>query len=171
MAPLLGLGLLRGSFLATLLFGVAVGNAIVGMPLDARGNFPATVLDQLNPYPLLVGLLTVALFAMHGAIFLYLKTEGELQERLRDWMWHTWGIFLVTSMLTTIYTVARGAARHGELRALSRGLVGVVVVTILAVANIPRCLYWDRPGQAFLSSTVVIVSRLRCSALRSFPTS
>ena len=67
-----------GSALATLLFGVAVGNAMLGIPLDERGNFTGTLLDQLGPYPLLVGLMTVAMFAMHGALFLYLKTEGAL---------------------------------------------------------------------------------------------
>ena len=43
---------------------------------------------------------------MHGAIFLYLKTEGEVQARLGRWVWHAWGLFLVLYMLTTIYTLA-----------------------------------------------------------------
>src|SRR5690606_31189544 len=71
-----------GSFLAALLFGVAVGNAMLGVPLDERGNFTAGLASQLNGYAVLVGLLSVAMLAMHGSIYLYLKTEGELQERL-----------------------------------------------------------------------------------------
>ena len=53
-------------------------------PLDARGDFAGTLLDLLGPYPLLVGLLTVACSPCTAAIYLYLKTEGELQERLRE---------------------------------------------------------------------------------------
>ena len=41
--------------------------------------------------------MTVAMFTMHGAIFLYLKTEGPLQRRLYDWMWRGFGFLLVTT--------------------------------------------------------------------------
>ena len=81
--------------MASLLFGVAAGNAVLGMPLDERGVFTGTFLGLLHPYALLTGVLTVALFAMHGSLFLYLKTEGELQERVVPWMWRTFGAFLV----------------------------------------------------------------------------
>src|SRR5512138_2175246 len=71
-----------GSILATFLFGVAVGNAMQGMPIGPDKEFQGTTMDLLRPYPLLVGLLAVATFAMHGANFLHLKTEGELQKRV-----------------------------------------------------------------------------------------
>ena len=61
------------SLTAPLMFGVAAGNAIQGLPLSERGDVTAGVLDQLTPYPLLVGAMIVSTFAMHGAIFLYLK--------------------------------------------------------------------------------------------------
>ena len=157
-----------GSALATLLFGVAVGNAILGIPLDQRGNFTGTLLDQLRPYPLLVGAMTVALFAMHGGLFLYLKTEGAFQERLRDWMWRSWGLFLVGYMLATMYTLAlvpRATANfeHWPWAA------AVVVVNVLAVANIPRCLHWGRPGQAFVSSCVTIATLTLLFGLALYP--
>jgi cytochrome d ubiquinol oxidase subunit II len=157
-----------GSATATLLFGVAIGNAVLGIPLDRAGNFTGTILDQLNPYTVLVGLMTVALFAMHGGLFLYLKTEGEFQNRLRDWMWRCWGLFLVAYMLTTIYTVALvpRATANFERWPLA---AGVVVVNVLAVANIPRALHWNRPGQAFLSSCVVIATLVMLFGLALFP--
>ena len=89
-----------GSTVATLIFGVGVGNAIQGLPLDARGVYTGGFFDLLTPYPLLVGLLTVALFAMHGSMFLYLKTEGAIQDRLGPWLWHTWGSFLILFFLS-----------------------------------------------------------------------
>ena len=62
--------------------------------------------------------MTVALFAMHGSIYLYLKTEGELQKRIQGWMWHTFGLFMVLYLLVTILTLVRvpagGAASRNE---------------------------------------------------------
>jgi cytochrome d ubiquinol oxidase subunit II len=161
-------GFFGGSFLATLLFGVATGNAVAGMPLDAEGNVTVGVLAQLNPYGILVGLMTVALFTLHGGLYLYLKTEGEFQARLRDWMWRSWGFFLVTFMLTTLYTVAEVPRATINFERFPI-LVLVVVAAILAVANIPRCLYWDRPAQAFASSTVLIVTQVALFGAALFP--
>jgi cytochrome d ubiquinol oxidase subunit II len=161
-------GFFAGSALATLLFGVAVGNAVIGMPLDPQGNVLASVIDQLNPYAVLVGAMTVALFAMHGGLFLYLKTEGEFQARLRDWMWRSWGLFLVTFMLATIYTVARVPQATVNFERWP-ALVVIVVVAVLAVANIPRCLYWGRPGQAFVSSSITIAALTMLFGAALFP--
>ena len=157
-----------GSTVATLLFGVAVGNAMLGVPLDALGNFTGGLRDQLNPYAILVGLMTVALFAMHGGLFLYLKTEGDFQTRLRDWMWRSWGLFLVAYMLTTMYTLAlvpRATTNfeHWPWAAL------VVVANVLAVANIPRALHWGRPGEAFVSSCAVIATLIMLFGLALYP--
>jgi cytochrome d ubiquinol oxidase subunit II len=157
-----------GSTVAALLFGVAVGNAMIGLPLDKAGNFTGTLFDQLAPYPLLVGLMTVALFAMHGGLYLYLKTEGDFQDRLRDWLWRSWGVFLVLYMLTTMYTLAlipRATANfeHWPWAAL------VVVANVLAVANIPRCLHWGQPGRAFLSSCAVIATLVMLFGLALYP--
>ena len=157
-----------GSLAATLLFGVAVGNAMIGVPIDASGNVTSSVVDQLGPYPLLVGAMTVALFAMHGGLFLYLKTEGEFQARLRDVLWRSWGLFMVAFMLTTIATVALIPRATENFRRFPWAVL-VVVGTVLAVANIPRCLYRDRPGLAFLSSGGVIAGLVALFGLALYP--
>ena len=54
---------------SALLIGVALGNIAWGVPMDANGEFAGTFLGLLTPYPLLVGVTTVALFMMHGAIY------------------------------------------------------------------------------------------------------
>jgi cytochrome d ubiquinol oxidase subunit II len=156
------------SFLATLLFGVAVGNGILGVPLDERGLYIGSFLDLLGPYQLLVGLLAVALFAMHGAIFLFLKTSGEVQERLGKWMWHTWGSFLVLYLLTTIYTLLSVPTATEHFRE-HPWVGGVVVLSVLAIANIPRTLFADKYGQAFVSSSLTIVSLVILFAVAVFP--
>ena len=83
------------SLLATFLFGVAAGNALIGMPVDARGYFTGSFFDLVRPYPILIGLLTVSFAIMHGAIYLYLKTEEELQQLVHRWMWRGFGLTLI----------------------------------------------------------------------------
>jgi cytochrome bd ubiquinol oxidase subunit II len=70
-----------GSTLPALLWGVAFGNIVAGVPIDADKQFTGTLFTLLNPYALLGGLTTLTLFAFHGALFLGLRTSGEMRER------------------------------------------------------------------------------------------
>lgn len=72
-----------GSLVPALLWGVAFGNVLHGIPLDAAGHFTGNFFTFLNPYALLGGVTTLALFTLHGALFLALKTAGDLRERAR----------------------------------------------------------------------------------------
>ncbi len=72
-----------GSFLAALLWGVGWADIVKGVPMNAQHNVTASLWDLLHPYALVGGLTTLALFLSHGAIFLSLRTEGELMERAR----------------------------------------------------------------------------------------
>lgn len=157
------------SALASLLFGVAVGNAIMGVALSATGDFEQGILSHLSPYSVLVGLLTMVLFAMHGAIFLYLKTTGDLQKRLINWMWRCFGLFLAMYMLTTIFTliaIPRATANFEQWPIVGGALV---LMSVLAIANIPRSVYWGKPGQAFISSAVVILALVGLLGMALFP--
>ena len=73
-----------GSVLPALLWGVAFANILRGVPLNAAGVYTGNLLTLLNPYGLLGGLATLSLFTLHGAIFLSLKTTGDLRERARS---------------------------------------------------------------------------------------
>ena len=145
-----------------------MGNGIRGIPLDARGVYTGGFFDLLGPYQLLVGLLAVALFAMHGSMYLHLKTEGEVQERLGPWLWHTWGVFLVLYLFTTIYTLLAVPHAVENFRHYPWA-IGVVLLNVLAVANIPRAVFRRAYGQAFLSSTLTIVCMVFLFALAVFP--
>jgi len=70
-----------GSVAASFLFGVALGNVVYGVPLDARMEYAGTFLTLLRPVPLMFGLMGVSAFLMQGAAWAILKTEGALQER------------------------------------------------------------------------------------------
>jgi len=70
-----------GSLLPAVLWGVAFANIVRGVALDASHEFVGTLADLLNPYALLGGLTTLALFLTHGAIFVALKTTGDIRLR------------------------------------------------------------------------------------------
>jgi cytochrome d ubiquinol oxidase subunit II len=72
-----------GSLVPAVLWGVAFGNIVRGVEIDADKEFVGSFLDLLNPYALLGGLTTLALFVTHGAVFTALKTLGEIRERAR----------------------------------------------------------------------------------------
>lgn len=70
-----------GSLLPAILWGVAFANILRGVPLDADHEYVGGLVDLLNPYALLGGATTLALFLTHGAVFLALKTAGDIRER------------------------------------------------------------------------------------------
>jgi cytochrome bd ubiquinol oxidase subunit II len=156
------------SVLATFLFGVAAGNALIGIPVDAAGNFVGSFWRLIRPFPILIGLLTVAFAIMHGAIYLYLKTEADLQQLVHRWMWRGFGLSLIFYMLATIFTLAiiPGSVRNFHQHWWAWA---VVVVTVLAFANIPRAIFMGRPFQAFLSSSLTILALVFLFSFTLFP--
>jgi cytochrome d ubiquinol oxidase subunit II len=166
-------GFFLASLLAAVLFGVAVGAVMVGIPLDARGLYAGGFLDLVFPaghplYPSLVGLLTAALFTLHGAIYLVLKTEGELQRRLRRWMWHGFGTFLVLYLFTTILTLATVPRALANFERYPWAWA-VVLLSVLAIGTIPRAIFDDRPHFAFVASSVLILSLVGLLGIALFP--
>ncbi len=156
------------SLLATFLMGTAVGNLVWGMPLDGDSRFAGNVLDLLNPYSLSVGVLAVCLFAMHGSLYLYLKTEGELQERIVGFMWRTFGVFNVVYILVTMATLVLRPDVTRHLQAYPAAWL-IVVVNVLAVGNVARSIHNGHAGQAFLSSTTVVVCLVTLFGAALFP--
>ena len=162
-------GFFASSLLATVLFGVSVGNAMVGLPLDERGVFVGSAMDFIKPYPILVGVLAVAMLTMHGALYLHLKVpRGDLHARTAQWVWHAWGVFLVIYLLATIYTILVVPRAVLHFREWPWAFV-LVVVNVLAVANIPRSVFAGRPGQAFASSCLTIVALVSLFSVALWP--
>jgi cytochrome d ubiquinol oxidase subunit II len=166
-------GFSAASLLAALLFGVAVGALMLGIPLDSQGRFTGRLVDLVLPgqlpfYPLLVGAMTVALFAMHGGVYLLLKTEGDLQERVIRWIWHAFGLFLALYLLTTMATLAAVPRALGNFDRWP-WIWGIAVASVLAVANVPRAIFLGRPLEAFLSSSTVIATLVALLGAALYP--
>jgi cytochrome d ubiquinol oxidase subunit II len=145
------------SLLVTFIFGVAVGNSIRGVPLGPGGAVGAQPLELVRPYPALVGLLLVATFAMHGAIYLLMRTEGELRRRAERWARGAFGLFLALFLLTTAVTLAEFPSATANFQK-HPWLWAVPVLNVLAIANVPRALYRGRPVWAFVSSGATIAA-------------
>jgi cytochrome d ubiquinol oxidase subunit II len=157
-----------GSVLSSLVIGVALGNIAWGVPVDANGEFAGTFFGLFKPYPLLVGVSTVALFMMHGAIYGVLKTEGELHDKLQTWAMRCIIFFIVCAVLlttTTLLYVPHLAQRMREVP----WLFGAALANMLAIANIPREFNHGRDGRAFLSSCATILTLVILFALNTFP--
>ncbi|MEO0964050.1 MAG: cytochrome d ubiquinol oxidase subunit II [Planctomycetota bacterium] len=146
-----------GSVLATLLFGVAVGNMMLGIPLDTQHEFAGTFLGLLNPYAIVVGMMGVAAFAMHGAIYLYLKTEGDFQESLRPVIWRLFFVFAAFYLVVTIWTFFALPRATQTLDAMPILWV-VPALNLLAILNIPRAMFKRAEGYAFVSSACTIAA-------------
>ncbi len=156
------------SVLASLLMGVAFGNVIRGIPLAADGEFIGTFAGLLNPFSLLVGVTTVALFMMHGAIYTVLKTEGELHEQARGWVGRAMGLFVVCYVMTTVATLFHLPHMTRHFRDAPE-LCVVPLVTMLAIANIPREIHRGRDFLAFLSSCAAMAGLMALVAVGMFP--
>lgn len=93
-----------GSFLPALLFGVAIGNVLRGIPIGADGEFAGTFLGLLNPFAILVGLLSTAMFVMQGASWLTLRTEGDLRVRALSVARGSWIAFVALWIAVTWFS-------------------------------------------------------------------
>lgn len=156
------------SYLASFLMGVALGNIVRGIPLNAKHEYSGTFFELLNPYALIVGVTTVALFMMHGAIYTVLKTEGELQEKARAWVHNSMIFFIICYALTTMITLIYYSNMLVHIKKYPI-LFSVPVLSMLAIANIPREIYHKREFRAFLSSCAAIASLLGLVAIGIFP--
>jgi len=161
-------GFACGSVLSSFLIGVAMGNIAWGVPIDARGEYAGTFWTLLSPYPVLLGITTVALFMMHGAIYALIKTEAALHDKLRGWINNTIVFFIICYAVTTMATLLYVPHMAARVRA-NPGLFSIALVNMLAIANIPREIHHGRDWRAFLSSCVAMIALMGLFGLEMYP--
>ncbi|MEK6466387.1 cytochrome d ubiquinol oxidase subunit II [Pseudonocardia alni] len=148
-APVLDRVLTGSSLAAALLLGVALANIVHGVPLDADHEFTGTLLTLLHPYALLGGVTTVLVFALHGAAFLALKTDGPVRERAAT-VAVTAGLGAIPAgAVFLVWTLLDGAPAWILAPVLVAAL-GLAVGTLAAVRG--------RSGRSFTATTVAIVA-------------
>jgi cytochrome d ubiquinol oxidase subunit II len=156
------------SIVSSLLIGVALGNIAWGVPLNEQHEFVGSFWGLLHPYALLVGITTVALFMMHGAIYIVLKTDGELQAKVRGWVNNTIIFFIIMYASTTFATLLYVPHMADNIRD-NPVLFSLPILNMLAIANIPREMHYGRYFRAFLSSVAAMIFLMALFGVDMFP--
>jgi len=156
------------SFLIAFLLGVALGNLIRGIHLTNQGHFAGQFTDLFHPYALLVGCLTVALFVMHGSIYLMMKTEGTFHDKMRKMVFPSIITFCILYTLTTMATLIYMPHMIETIQDRPYFFL-IAVVNLLLVANIPREIHLGRDVRAFISSSLNILCLIALYAVGSYP--
>jgi len=152
-----------GSILPALLFGVAVGNLVRGLPLNESGDYIGGFFALLNPYSLVVGVTGLSMLATHGALYLAMKTEGELRQKARGWASRAGVAYLVLFLASSSWSLA-SYTRGGWVLPLVAGLVALVA--ILGTRLYSRA---GSDGKAFLASAVSIAALFGAVGSTIFP--
>lgn len=151
-----------------LLLGVAFGNIMSGVLLDAAGNIGGSLLDLLNPYALLVGVTTVFMLATHGAIYLSMKTDGALLLRVKRALPRLMLIFFVLNTLLVALTVLLHE-RIGDRYLQQPWLVIFPALALLAVIIAWRMVSRGNYFLAFVLSAAMIAGLLFSAAIGLYP--
>ncbi|MET9650533.1 cytochrome d ubiquinol oxidase subunit II [Streptomyces sp. NPDC006460] len=148
------------SLIPALLWGVAFGNIVRGVKIDAQKEYVGTLWDLLNPYAILGGLVTLTLFTFHGAVFAALKTVGDIRVRARSLALR---LGLVTAALALGFLVWTQVDK-GDGWSLVAMLVAVV-----ALVGAIGAIKVGREGWSFALSGITIAAAVAMLFLTLFP--
>lgn len=142
-----------GSLLPALLWGVAVANLMRGVAIEADLNYYGGLIPLLNPYALFGGLAFLSLFIVHGASFLAIKLEGEVQQRVKALSGKLW---IAAVALTVIFLVWTFLATDILNNPGWDGLIPAILAAVSLLAY-GWFLRRGREGLTFLSGGIVII--------------
>jgi cytochrome d ubiquinol oxidase subunit II len=141
-----------GSLLPSLLYGVALGNVILGVPLDVNKEFTGNFFTLLRPFPLAIGLLGLNAILLQGSTYAALKTSGDIQARAKKLANSLWLSFIVLFILASVlaFLMVPGSA--------TRILAWLAMIVVLAAwVMIKSSLSKGKEVMAFLMSSLVFV--------------
>ncbi|GAB4083525.1 cytochrome d ubiquinol oxidase subunit II [Myceligenerans cantabricum] len=143
------LAIQAGSWAPAVLWGVAFANLVRGVELDAAHQYVGGFWALLNPFALLGGLVTLVLFLLHGAVFVALKTSGDLRER---------ACRLASVLSYAAVVVAGGWAVWAQVAYSATWTWAAVIVAAAALAGVVLATRRAREGRAFTLSAVALVA-------------
>jgi cytochrome d ubiquinol oxidase subunit II len=153
------------SLLLIVLFGVALGNLVRGLPLNADGYFFGTFSSLLNPYAVAVGVLAVVALVQHGLAYLAANIAGQLGERALRLAGCVWWAVLVVFLAVTATTIVRFRA---ELPAPPLAFAaGTIALLALLAMRAPRVR--DRPTVTFRMSLLFLAGLLVAASATMYP--
>lgn len=156
------------SFSLAIGFGIILANLIHGIPINKEGQFMKDLSVLLSPYAILTGIFSLSLFMLHGAIFLAIKTEGALHERMVRWCFRLFGFFIFMWAVINIFTPLFESHVTKHLR--STPLVSLfLILEVVGVIGLYSSLKKRFFGWAFVSSCTVILALVLSYALGTYP--
>jgi cytochrome bd ubiquinol oxidase subunit II len=156
------------SIIISLSLGLMLGNVVEGLPLNSQHEFAGNWLSFFNPFAILVSITTLALFMMHGAIFLTMKTENRLFVKLHVLANNFIVFFVISFVITTLYALLY-IPHLSDFFKSSPVWFTIPLLMVLSIANIPRQVKVGKYRFAFLSSAITIALLLIMVALEVFP--
>jgi len=156
------------SSMIALMLGLILGNVLMGIPIDAQGNFTGSAFYFLNPYAIMVAVTTLALFMMHGAIFLVMKTENRLYAKLTILVKNTTIFFVVSILVLSFYTLLYVPHLSGKIRH-NGWMFCIPIGMVLSIANITRQITKRKYLLAFLSSALTVSLLFIIVAIELYP--
>jgi cytochrome bd ubiquinol oxidase subunit II len=153
-----------GSFFPALLFGVALGNVVAGVPLDANMEYTGSFFTLLRPLPLLFGILGLSGVVMHGAAYAVLKTEGALQKRA---LIIVKGARYVFTALGIIFAIVMALYFSGAVK--NALFIAGVILFLAGTVSAILFLKNNREGRSFIASSVSGMGLWLAVAVVHFP--
>ncbi|MDF2191023.1 cytochrome d ubiquinol oxidase subunit II [Paraflavitalea sp. CAU 1676] len=148
--------------------GLMLGNVALGIPLDENKEFAGNWLSFFNPFAFMVSITTLALFMVHGSIYLTMKTEKRLYARLRILSRNFIIFFVLSFVITTLYTLLYVPHLSDFFRTNPAAFI-IPCLMVLSIANIPRQIKKGKYRYAFISSAITIALLLIMVALEVYP--
>jgi cytochrome d ubiquinol oxidase subunit II len=158
------------STMLAFLLGVVLGNVLQGISIGEDFQYRGDgFFEFLNPYAIMVGITTLALFMTHGAIYLLMKTEGRLYEKLTALLRNGMIFFIVSFSITTLYTLLYIPHLSDTLKNEKLFFI-IPLLAFLSIANIPRLVSKKKYRMAFIFSSLTMSFLLILVAVELFPT-
>ena len=144
--------IIGGSFLPALLYGVALGNVIMGVPLDSSMEFTGNFFTLLRPFPLIVGLLGLNAILLQGSTYAAVKTTNDIQNRARNITDKLWISFIVLFVLSSILAFIFVPGSAGSILAWLS-----TIVVIGGWAMIKQALKKGKDALSFYMSSLIFI--------------
>ncbi len=156
-----------GSFLPALLFGVAFANIFQGIPFDGNGVYHGNLFTLLNPYGLLGGVLFMFLFLSHGAIWLSIRTTGDLFKRSERTANYLWPFVVVAAV---IFLIASAFMTDLYTNYLNNPILFIIIIAaVMGLLGIKFFLMRKEFFKAWFASSLAIVSATFFGVVGMFP--
>lgn len=157
-----------GSVVITFSAGVLLGNLLIGVPLDQNRELYFSFAENFSLYATFMGFFAIALFTMHGNLFLLMKTEGRLQQKLHRFARVTTPTFFLFFIGATIWTWFQ-LPQITSVFLVYKSLFTVPALLAMSMGMIPFMISVKRYGYSFLFSMITITLLFSLALIGTFP--